>query len=225
MKKIILLFAVLIIVGCKKSEGGLELTVENDTIIASSDENGEYVNIIKFSITNNSDDHYYINNNCHDGKICETAVYSDGVNLRIYNRDNTEIKYNHGHFTGGDEASDAYYLLLKNAMLYEKSLGYEYPVDYYRQVGFKNFFIYSGETIYFEYPLNINKAVGYEAVRVGLITLDKNKHYKATVSMFSDSTRYKDVLPRDILKTLKANNIKVYHGDIKSNKLPVKVMP
>ncbi|TRW27069.1 hypothetical protein FMM05_00010 [Flavobacterium zepuense] len=223
MKTLITLIMLVAFCSCTKHKEEIELKLENDTIIACSNENCGIVNIIKYSITNNSDNFYYINNICIDKGVFKRAIYSDGVNLQIYNQFDKEIKYN-SNTNYPKKENNIYSYLIENASILEKSLDYDNQVGFYRNFGYKNFYIYPGETIYFEYSLNLNSTVGYEAVRVGLISLDKREDYKATVSISSDSTNYKNILPRDILKTIKTNKVKVYHGIIESNKVPIKVL-
>ena len=55
------------------------------------------------------------------------------------------------------------------------------------------------------------------------LQFEKNKKYNMEIIMSSDSTDYKKYISRTVLKTIKENKIKVYHGIIKSkNKIPVK---
>jgi len=79
--------------------------------------------------------------------------------------------------------------------------------------------------LYFEYYLNISDTILDENFRGGFADLKKGVNYYAKLSIASDSTNYKNDLPRAILKSIEANHVKVYHGIIESkNKVPIKVL-
>ena len=65
----------------------------------------------------------------------------------------------------------------------------------------------------------------YEDTRFNYAHLKKNIKYSSKFFIPSDSSNYKSELPNDILKTIEANNVKVYNGIIESkNKVPIKVL-
>lgn len=203
----------------KESRNDLELIVENKTII-NKGIGDTCVNIVRFSVQNNSDKTYYINNLDNYKLKNNRGIFLNGVSILIYDQNDREIKYNSGYFKK-ENAECVYDILMDNADIYEKKLGYKNRVDYFRNFGFKNFFIHPKETIYFEYPIDLSGFIGYEAVRFGYADLNKNKKYYAKISLASDSTTYKTSLPRDILKTIKANKAEVFSGRIESAKIPI----
>lgn len=117
--------------------------------------------------------------------------------------------------------------LLENSDTLSSRLRYNFTLDYFRKYDweYKRLIINSNEEHYFEFPINLNKFDPFDTNREGLINLDKKKEYYCKLILVSDSTNYKNRLPRDILKTLEANNIEVYHGIIESTtKVPIKIL-
>ncbi len=219
-------FAIMILFSsCNKpvEKPALELIAENDTIM-NKGIGDTCINILRFSIHNNSDKTYYINNLCsHNLKSSKKiGIFSNFISMNIYNQDGQEIEYNFSHFKGDENAECAFYDFMNTAHLYEKSLGYNYNLDYYRNAGFKNFFIHPDEVVYFEHPIDLSGSVGLEIARIGYADLDRSKKYYATISFASDSSTYKSSLPRDILKTIKANDAEVFSGRLESAKIPIK---
>ena len=226
MKKyynLIFLLCIILCYSCKKeSINDLELIVENDTII-NKGIGDTCVNILRFSVRNNSDKTYYVNNlsKYKLRPLKNDGIFSDFISLYIFDNTGQEINYNFNYFKSKN-AECVYNFYMNNASIYEKKLNYDYKIDYYRSFGFKNFFIHSKETIYFEQAIDLSGAIGYESARIGYADLNKNKQYYAKISLASDSSTYKTSLPRDILKTIKANNAEVFSGRIESVKVPIK---
>lgn len=207
----------------KESRDNLELIVENKTII-NKGIGDTCVNILRFSIHNNSDKIYYMNNLCNyklrpSKKI---GIYSDFITLYLYDQNGKEIDYNLSHFKGSDEDLECVSsFFMEKADIHEKSLGYKSRVELFRNFSARNFFIHPKETIYFEHSIDLSGPIGYEDARIGYADLSKNKKYYAKISFASDSTTYKTSLPRDILKTIKANKAEVFSGRIESAKIPI----
>lgn len=214
-----------IVSSCDKpgKKPALELIAENDTIM-NKGIGDTCINILKFSIRNNSDKTYYINNLSHYKlkSSKKMGIFSDFINMYIYDQNGHQIKYNFNYFKGDENAECAFYDFIKRADLYKKSLGYKYRLDYYQNAGFKNFFIHPDEIVYFEHPIDLSGSIGLEIARIGYADLDSSKKYYATVSFASDSSTYKSSLTRDILKTIKANHAEVFSGRIESAKIPIK---
>ncbi|MNR57594.1 hypothetical protein D3C85_1784060 [compost metagenome] len=65
----------------------------------------------------------------------------------------------------------------------------------------------------------------YEDTRMNYAHLNKNVKYYSKFFISSDSNSCKEDLPDNILQTIKKNNVKVYHGTLKSkNTVPIKVI-
>jgi hypothetical protein len=104
-------------------------------------------------------------------------------------------------------------------------LGYKNSLIRFQNTGINfNFYIHPNEVFYFEYPIRLTSNLDYENQGIFDPIIKDNQKYYANVSIFSDSTEYKKFLPRDVLQTIKENNVEVYHGFIVSNKLPVRVL-
>jgi hypothetical protein len=58
----------------------------------------------------------------------------------------------------------------------------------------------------------------------GLVRLDKNKEYFASVVIRSDTTNISKYFPREFIRTIKSNNYKFYQGNLKSNSVKVKFL-
>ena len=149
----------------------------------------------------------------------------------IFNsKDNKEVNYKtiSSFYPNYPSKEDSNYSLIANKLmiLNSKRLGYREPKRFdYSKGGYSNFFIHPNETLYFDYYINLTDTISNENFRVGYANLKKGVNYYAKLSIASDSSNYKNDLPRDILQTIKGNNAKVYHGIIESkNKVPVKVL-
>lgn len=220
---VVWIFLIILFSSCNKpNKKNLELLVENDTII-NKGLMDTCINVIKFSIRNNSDKTYYINNlDNHKLKPINIGIYSDGINIYISDQNGEIIKSDFSHFKGDEYSECAAFNFWRTADMYERKLGYNRRVDYFRNAGFRNFFIHPNQIMYFEHPIDLSGSIGLEIARIGYADLDKNKKYYAKVSFASDSSMYKSTLPRDILKTIKANNAEVFSGRLESDKIPIK---
>ena len=115
----------------------------------------------------------------------------------------------------------------KQKVIDAKNLGYNNVLIYdMLDLDKLNVFIYPNQTIYFEYYVSIDNSNNqYNQSSFVSIDYNSNKNYYATLSIASDSSNYKKILPNNILKTIEKNKIKVYHGIIESeNKVPIKIL-
>lgn len=212
------------------SKNDLEIIFKNDTLYTFSDESPkDTINIIRYSIKNNSSNIYYINQMIRGSEVYKVGVYKNGVNIFVFDSDTKkEIKYKQDLIYYKNFNTKELYSFLKNeADSTSKWLGYRYTLDYFETFDIENkrFFIHPNEEIYFEYPIFIKKFHEFDGNRAGFVDLNSNKKYYATLSIASDRFISSDKLPRDILKTIEANNVKIYQGRIESkNKIPIKVI-
>jgi hypothetical protein len=206
----------------------LELALLNENIICySKSSDKDSINVVKYSLRNNSKKVYFINNLTDQEDLSKKAVYNNGINLRIFSDNNIETKYQIKRYRNSNlDIGDCINFLINNFEAKQEKLGNKNSSKFFGLHERNNiFFIHPNETVFFEYTLNLNKPTVIDGVREGFVSLDNNTKYYATLSIASDSSNYKDVIPKDILKTIEANNVKVYHGIIESkDKVPVKVL-
>lgn len=234
MRKVIIktfVFTVLFLfISCNKHDvsNDLEISLLNNEIVCySKNNNKDSINIIYYSLTNNSSKIYLINNLTEQKEFSKTAVYKNGINLHIYNDMNEEVKYNVKRYWNQDSKVEVgVSFMIEDFDINEKRLKNNYNLKYVGLYERNNiFFIHPNETIFFKYTVNLNRPISFDGVREGYVSLDPGKKYYSKLSIASDSLNYKYVLPEDILKTIKKNNVKVYHGIIESkNKVPVKII-
>jgi hypothetical protein len=187
------------------------------------------VNVIRYSIKNNSSKVYYINTLLRGTEFYKTSVYKNGVNISVFDSTvDKEVKYRDGLADYGSFDTKSYYEFIKSeADSTSKRLGYENTLDYYNtfDIEDKRIFIHPDEELYFEYPIFLKKFDKYDGNRIGTVNLNTDKNYYATLSIASDGLLYAVKLPRDILKTIKVNNAVIYDGVVESkNKVPIKVL-
>lgn len=211
------------------SSDDLEIIFRNDTLYLFSDRTEkDTINVIRYSIKNNSSNIYYINPMIRGSEVYRKGVYKNGVNLSVYNSDGSEVKYEEDiiHYTNFDIKS-LYEFLKHEADSTSKWLGYKNTLDYFDEFDIQNkrIFIHPNEELYFEYSIFMKKYHNFDGNRIGFVKLNPDKKYSASLSIASDRLLANDKLPRDILKTIEVNKVKIYHGVIESkNKVPIKVI-
>lgn len=231
----ILIFVILsLLFGCskiKKNDNQLIINSYNDFIIGYSNQSKlDTINHIKFSIKNLSDDKFFILPSSNPQSFGVFGVYKDNFILSIYDENDLLIKpiNDKPYYTNHSDLFRNYYdFLLDFSDTLSNRLKYKNTLDYFKKYDweFKRLIIYSNEEHFFEYPINLNQYDPFDSNRDGLINLDKKNNYYCKLILVCDSTNYKKKLPRDILKTLETNNIKVYHGIIESTtKIPIKII-
>ncbi len=210
----------------------LVLTLLNKEIICFSKSNPkDTVNVISYCLKNNSNQKYLINNLIEDKSLIKYAIYKNGLNVHVFNSRNEELKYEVKRFSnnypnGLTNLTDCYKYMIDSYIDNEKKLNNNINLKYFGLNKRNNiFFLHPGEIIYFQYSLCLTNFQKFDEVRQGFVNLDLNKNYYSKLTIASDSTNYKNVLSKDILKTIEANNVKVYHGIIESkNSVPIKVL-
>lgn len=237
MKKYFYLFVFsFIIISCDNKKPGqveLELKILNDTLYAYSfDLHRDTINFLQFEITNHTDKVYYVNDIIKGSGFFNKSVIKEYVRLRIFSTNNHEVEYrNIIHYAhpaiNSDELNNCLDICDK---INELDIERRYQSDekyfyYYGHKYRKSFFIHPKEKLYYEVYLNISDSLAFEDVRFGYAKLSRGEQYYGRVYLVSDSTEYKQSLPRHILKTIEANNAEVFHGIIESsNTVPVKVI-
>ena len=216
---------------CDDSKKNLELEILNKELVCYNVKSEkDTVNVITYKVSNPTKFTYYFNNMIEMDELYINGVYKNGKILKIYDSNNIEIKYesasNYSRDFNLDDCSYRKQLEYQNKIDNEAELlGYD---KVRRQVlssgGYENFVIHPNETLYFEYYINITNLMEHEKFRTGFARLEKPGEYLSSLSVISDSSNYKNDLHRDILKSIKVNNYKIYHGVLTSkNKIPLKV--
>lgn len=147
--------------------------------------------------------------------------------MSIYDKNNIEVKYFQPTKCFEDmKGIQSTLNYLEYIRFEQKRLGYDKSMDYFlNNERDELYFIHPNEILFFECTFNINIPIKYNGNRMFYANLELNNQYLAELKIASDSTNYKQVLPNNILQTIKANHAKVYHGVLKSmNKVPIKVM-
>jgi hypothetical protein len=232
MKNLLTILTSVIILGCTKSKDipvkDLEILFYNKQIISySKNINKDTLNIIRYSLKNNSNQLYFINNIIRLSELQVPMLKKNGINMSIYDDKNIEVKYFQPTKCEFDSKSIDYKLdYLKGISVEEKRLGYKHSIEYFKNTQREElFFIHPKEILFFECSINLNKPIKYNGNRLYYADLESKTNYYAKLKIVSDSSNYKNDLPRDILKTIEANNAKVYHGIIESkNRVPIKVL-
>jgi hypothetical protein len=224
MKKtlIIISFIVLSCTNNKKVELDLEIKLLTKKLVVGKEHNG--INILTYSITNNSGNIFYINN--YPGTLkTPLSISKNRRFLRIF-EDNKECIYYPIFIKPSETNSNCNAIENEEKEIEAKNLGYkESSIFNLLDLDKVNFFIYPKQTLFFEYYTSIDKYKS-ESKQSSIVSIDYNskRNYYATLSIASDSTNYKNILPRNILKTIETNNVKIYHGIIESNKVPIIIL-
>lgn len=233
MKKIVIISFVLSFMSCvnrKENKNDLELEILNDTLVAFPyDLQKDTINVVNYSIENKSNQIYYFKQGLGDNFLLN-KVYKNGVYVRIYDMNNKEVAYSDKLFFEHKNKADCDSVcnfiqsirLVKDIGRLKESIksGYYYSKDKRHY-----FFIHPGEKLFFKQYINLTDSLRYEDTRMYYAHLKKNIEYSSKFFIPSDSIDFKNELPTDILKTIEANNVKVYHGMLESkNKVAIKVL-
>lgn len=230
MMKILPFFLLYFLFSCgnKKTERELELEILNNSILAySKNSEKDTLNIVEYSLKNYSDKILFINNLTEEKSLRNNAVFCNGINLHIFDINHKEEKYYIKKFYSSNPHLGEYVdFMMDDFVEREKKLGNNSSIKFFGLYERNNiFFIHPNETLYFYDVLSLKKPSNFDRVRQGFVDFKESVDYRCNLTISSDSTNYQRVLPRDILQTIKNNNVKVYHGIIRSkNTIPVKVI-
>ncbi|MQP53283.1 MULTISPECIES: hypothetical protein [unclassified Flavobacterium] len=227
IKKLILFLSLIFISCTNEKKNDLEIEILNNNLYSfSKDSDKDSVNIIRFSIKNNSNQIYYVNGSKYGGYKID-GINKAGINMRVFDSKNKELKY-HFQKQPQSKSNECILTFINDYNQFKnKYLGYKSnQFNFFEKNNIeKNFFIYPKQEIFFEYSLTLNKSIYNDDDRVKYVTLDKNTQYYSKIQLYSDSTNYKKQTPWDILQTIRINKVKVYHGIIESKvKIPIKIV-
>lgn len=202
--------------------------------IESNNHSRDTVNHIEYKITNNSSKIFYFNTilnsrNIHSivkSKFGEKPSFLIDKKLQLFISDEDGNPCRYSVNCGYPTDDYMVYELIKDKINHQKTnlMGYAnhkryfYNIDNYAH----NFIIHPNETLFFEayveFPNNKSSCE--------FSNLKEDTKYKVYPAIISDSINYKDVLPKNIIKTIKENDIKVFHGVIKAKeKIELKIIP
>lgn len=221
----------LIFIGCSKKEG-LELEILNKSIVSlipneknrfNTDSLQKSKTIITYKLTNNDNVPYYFNMKYFGRNefFEKNEIQLHKANARFYDEEGKLVKVSFGISCFGDK-EDCKFVYRDNLNNIAKKLNYDFD-GFIKEVTDKiNFIIYPKQSLYLEWYVNLPFAE-MDSGQLYSLQFEENKKYNMEIVMSSDSTDYKKYISRTDLQTLKHNNIKVFHGIIKSkNKIPVK---
>lgn len=234
MKKVITsYFFILTIMSCvnkKENKNDLELVILNDTLVAFPyDMKKDTVNVLNYSIQNNSNQIYYFRQGIGDNLLFR-KVYKNGIFVSLYDVNNKEVVNSDKlPFEHQNKSScDSCHSLIQSIRLVKdmERLKEVIKGGYYHTRDKRHyFFIHPNEKLFFKQYINLTDSMRYEDTRFNYAHLKKNIKYSSKFFIPSDSSNYKSELPKDILKTIEYNNVKVYNGVVVSkNKVPIKVL-
>lgn len=224
IKLIFIIILTLQLISCNNKKS-MELTIVNDeltTIVLNGNDSISegYKNILIYKLTNNSDKTYYFNLNVQSKLL---------VNLSPF-----KLKYipiNNGGICFTDKKNDTLTIgsrigfnpfpFHKEFILNQEKRASEfgYNINGLGIINNNNFIIHPNETLYFEELIYLPKN---DKVQYNEVNFDNKKKYCASIFLYSDSTRYKNVISKADLNTIKENNYEVFNGIIKSNQIPIR---
>jgi hypothetical protein len=227
-KSLVALIFFILFISCK-NDNDLILSIENSNFLTySRDSNKDTTFVVNYKLTNRSNDIYYINSiSGFNNKSSIMDINSPNRYLRVYDKLNNELNYipvfcKKSEETMKNELFNSEQLLNKNKQLgYNKIRAYDIV-----NANENSFFIHPNETIYFEcvYLLQLNRN-NMNKNFTSYVEIIKNKEYYCKLFLESNGINYKKTLPRNVLKTIEKNNVKVYHGTLESiSKVSVKIL-
>lgn len=218
MKKYMLFFVLVCLYSCSNKRKGLELEILNNQIISSKSTNDKVKTIITYKLTNYDDKTYYFNSYSMSKLIWKLkGTQINNTFISFTDENNIDAKYGNKSILYNQDYSVYQKIKYEEENKEVKELDYKILGFYKTIIDKNNFFIHKDEYIYFEYVIHLPDSDGF------YIEFDSNKKYLTELQLFSDSTGYKKILSRTVLRTIKENGYEVYHGIIKSkNKIPVK---
>ena len=218
MKKYILLFVLVCLCSCSNKSKGLELEILNKEIISSKSINNKAKTIITYKLTDYDDRNYYFNSYSMSKLIWKLkGTQINNTFVCFTDENNIDAKCGNKSILYNEDYSVYQKIKYEEENKEVKELDYKIPGFYKTIIDKNNFYIHKGESIYFEYAMYLPDSNGF------YIEFDINKKYLTELQLFSDSTNYKKILSRTVLRTIKENGYEVYHGIIKSkNKVPIK---
>lgn len=212
----IILLLLFIFISCKK-KNVLTLNVQTNKIfINTKDKN---VNtIINYSIENSTNDNFCLIVN-PESKLIFNKKCIHLKNISAYFISKNDTAKVRGRFVNY-EYDNCREKRIEELNKFSKNMNYKMDGYSKKVIDESLIIVPSKQKVFFETLIQSKKSNIYNES----IELTKGK-YEALFFIHSDSTNYKKRLPRNVLKTIDANNIKVYHGIIESsNKVPIKII-
>lgn len=228
MKFFTLILALSILLSSCAKKAYLTLEVQNDTLFVD-DGNPNSVNVIRYKVYNRSNETYYFNNLREGDNLYMEGIYKNGRVIKIFDNNGQEVRYQDKIYKNRLSLEDqnlVFKEITTKLVAESERLGYNEVKRYFiSEGGYSNFFIHPKETLFFEYYINITDTMSPEEnFRLKYPLLNPRKKYHAKLFIASDTANVQENLPREILKTIKENNVKIYHGVLESNIIPIKLI-
>lgn len=216
--KFICLISFFFFLSCDKKEN-ITLNVLNDTLVTYPlNSQKDTVNIIKYSLENDSDKALYINNGFATNLEQSLILNDNLLQLNIIN-DNEIVKY----FT---KVTD----FVKPFNCDDSITAVNQRIEYNYIKKSPNvrtgFIIHPKEKIFFiGYVKITDKNIGIKHVNASSADIVKGKKYYAEFFIDAKTSRSIEILPWDIKENIKVNNCKIFDGIIKfDKKIPLKIL-
>lgn len=227
-----------LLISCvEKQEDDIKLTLFNKELIAYGyGSKKDTINIVSYCLENKSNSKYFIlNMGSNTLSTHYNFLRKNGIDFNVFNRKNDrEVDYDndmfpqtlsHNPFRTDSDIKAAKIITQMENLECERLKYNDFWIPFISEKFVQNHFIHPGEKIYGRIYLNITDTMKFEDGRVNYAKLYHGNTYYAKASIISDSSNYKRKLYPEILKRIKDNDVKIYHGKIVStNNLPVKVI-
>lgn len=198
------------------------------------------MNIVKFKIKNNSEKKYLIildqssfeNLHINDTLLNNKHLLNNSLNLILSDGlKNANCHLSQIHFDGKNLKNDFFniYYNLKDSIKSEMGNYLNGSKSFYENINtfeiLNNYkVIYPGETKYFSTLVNLPISNYRYSTLPFEFEIDKKTSYKASIFLSNNKNITYKNLPNDIRKEVKENNYIIFDGEIKSNKIPVKMV-
>lgn len=241
LNSILSIFSLIAIVGCNTTENKLQLTVVNEYIkYVDTSHTAQYMykndtirkkatNIITYTITNPTDKKYLL---VFDREFPE-PMFSDKndyvrafIGYSIFSDKNVFKKYSPGIIDSFSESysRDCQYSQMMNRINEYEKLGVtsQYSQEVYDYL-YNSVTIYPGEKRTFKSIVMLPIVLERKEGGGGIIDYsDLNNSNTFELNYSCNAKRLKSELPKYILDELEYNNIEIFDGQIRSNKIPLK---
>lgn len=250
IKLLLILFIVLILVSCKEnSKPGLEMVLStpqlkiSNTLETAFDYN--HFQVVHYSIKNNSNSPYviipYMKSGEHKNDIGQNRLISGNGKIEFGNlviSANGERQDIVSHrkpfvcnFPGIPESEDPKTYIKREMEKFDAESNFYkrlYPkferhrTELNTYLGSSYRIIPANSEIYFTGYISLPYSRYCEdCEEYDYFQTDSLKDYKAALYFKIDTTDLSSFIPANVIKTIKENNFKIFHGELKSNEIPV----
>lgn len=240
-KKISFVLLFILIISCSGTKNNVELTIINKEVYSLPFDDSIFqrplelqkefkkksLNKIKYKLVNNTDNTLYLVEKKHNlsNYLNLYGLTLESINILDVNNSKMRIGNSFTEQTNNNFLSEKYGDTLKYEF-YEK-LDYKNKTSYWKDVNFyitKNIIkIYPKEEIYFETYIMLPQTWNSHIGDFSSIYIKKEATYKFQLNFqFMKKEEVLKYLTDSQLKNIKENNYKIFEGELKSQKIPVK---